>query len=483
MKKMIAFVLASLMLLGCMACGNGKNDMTGTYTLYAMDLDGAVVLTDELFEGENYVTLKSSGSAVICMENDKSSVKWKLTGTKLVLTAADGDMEGSISDGILTLVLDDSNLYFVAEGASTASLHAVSLSAALGIAVDDPSDPASVSFAPTEEQTELQKKWGGWWYGCIDINGSEKGWEWANGMTFDAAMLVELDQDGYGTLTVYDPYGEIALNPGNNNRYIRIECHATDLYLYGDSGVAFDYDINTSDWVVVRNRDNENKLNVGSSYTDDAGNKMGYDFTFLPWGDRWESENYSRFIPHFDEYLAMLDAGKTNPFDDGTGSSAQTPSAPTNNGNSGNSGGKSPLLGDSPAVLDVNGRGIVYIYYPADQFYYNDDYGKLKNDNTGVGILIDPMLGSTNYDELKASYEQNNSKEDDYSLTETTINGFRAMIMTYTDWLGATMRVDIDFGGKHDGYYGISFAVSGDSLKDCDSDLVWAIINSMELVK
>ena len=126
---------------------------------------------------------------------------------------------------------------------------------------------------------------------------------------------------------------------------------------------------------------------------------------------------------------------------------------------------------------------MAFVYYPADQFRYDDTYGKLKNDDTGVGILIDPMLGDTNFDELKKSYEENNSDEDDYSLVETTVGGYKAMILKYSDWLGSTMRVDIDFGGKHGNYYGMSFAVSGDSLEDCDTDLVWAIIESMELAK
>ena len=106
-----------------------------------------------------------------------------------------------------------------------------------------------------------------------------------------------------------------------------------------------------------------------------------------------------------------------------------------------------------------------------------------EGDDTGGGIPIDPMLGAKNLDELKKSYEENNSDEDDYSLTETTVNGCRALILKYSDWLGSTMRVDIDFGGKHGNYDGMSFAVSGDSLEDCDTDLVWAIIESMELAK
>ena len=338
--------------------------------------------------------------------------------------------------------------------------------------------------------TEIQNMWNGWWYGCIDLSDCENSWEWADGMTFDAAMYVALDGEGNGTLELYDVYGDFA--PGANyNRFAVIDCHADTSYLYGDSGTAFGADIDPADWRIVHNLDNANKLNVGSSFADNDGS-MDYDLTFLPWGDRWETETYQRFIPHFNEYLDNLDVGWNDPFGTGMGLQPDTPvqdpdepaatDAPSS-GDSGSSGELSPLLGSNPTRLDVNNRGIVYVYYPADQFRYDSDYGKLKNDDTYVGILIDPMLGASNFEELRSSYETNNSDEDDYSLTETTINGYRAMIMTYSDWLGATMRVDIDFGGNHDGWYGISFAVSGDSLADCNTDLVWAIIQSMEVVK
>ncbi len=493
MKKIIALALAIFMTLALCACGGdggnsgGDDSVLGKYELYAMDYDeNNVVLTDELFDGENYIVLKSGGKAEMCLEDEKSDVKWKLDGKALVLKADDGDMEGTLSKGIITLELDGSNLYFVGESGSKSKLNAKTLDELLHGIVDDPGtdnpvEPGTdeptepVEPQPTETASEVQKLWNGWYYGCLDINGSEGGWEAANGLTFDAAMQVELDADGSGTLTIYDPYGAFALNPEHNNRYVVINCHADTSYLYGDSGTAFDYDINTSDWRVVRNTANQNKLNVGSSYTDAYGNKLGYDFTFLPWGDRWESESYSQFIPHFDDYLDMLDKGMNNPFDDG--SAPETPSTPSTP----SSGGLSPLLGSSPTKLDINDRGIAFVYYPADQFVYDDWYGKLKNEATGVGILMDPMLGSTNFDELKESYKENNSDEDDYSLVETTVNGYKALILKYSDWLGSTMRVDIDFGGNHDGWYGISFAVSGDSLADCDTDLIWAIIESLEV--
>ena len=508
MKKTLALFLALLLALSLCACGGSSAEadpsQLGTYTLYAMDYDEkSIVLADELFDGENYITLGSGGKAEMCLESEKANIKWKADGAKLTFTAADGDMDGSLSDGVLTLQTDDSRLYFVANEAAKSRIKALTLDELLNgvaaeIANDTPDSPApEVPKAdPEPVQTgpsELQQMWNGWYFGCIDLDGCTDNWEFLNGETYDAVMYVELDRDGAGRFAIYDPFGILV---GNEyfNVYVQAECHADTQYLYGDSGTAFNDELNPSDWVFVHNLSVPEKLNVGSKSTESNGATIGYDFQFKPWGDRWEGDNYTQFIPYFGAYIDALEAGLTSPFDESFtgfgiaepaasgGEPAQAPSsdapaAPPS------AGGLSPLLGTSPTKLDINDRGVVSVYYPADQFRYDDSYGKLKNDDTGVGILIDPMLGAKNLDELKKSYEENNSDEDDYSLTETTVNGCRALILKYSDWLGSTMRVDLDFGGNHDGWYGISFAVSGDSLADCDTELVWAIIESMKLEK
>ncbi len=528
MKKAISLALALLFALSLCACGGSKeaDAMQGTYTLYAMDYEKSIVLTDGLFDGESYIKLKSGGAAEMCMEGDVANIKWKADGEKLTFTAADGDMAGSLSGGVLTLEADSAKLYFVADEAAKSKVKAISLDELLsGVAAtargsdapktDEPTPaapetPEAPAAEPTEtpriepapaavtEPTELQQMWNGWYFGCIDMHGCSGEWEYLNGETFDVTMYVELGADGSGRLIIYDPFAALVQNE-TNNLLANAWCHADARYLYADSGLVFGCDIQPVDWVMVHNLMIPEKLNMGSESTNEDGETVGYDFQFKPWGDRWEGDNYTKFIPYFDQYIAALDSGLASPFGDSfpglgianypipgvngaaSGGNTETPAEQPASGGSG--GGNSALLGASPEKLDVNNKGVVYVYYPGDQFVYNDDYGKLKNEQTGVGILIDPMLSDKNFDELKASYEKNNSDEKDYSLVETTVNGYKALILKYSDWLGSTMRVDLDFGGKHGNYYGISFAVSGDSLADCDTELVWAIINSMELAK
>ena len=527
MKKITAVLLALLLMLSLCACGGSKEDQSllGTYPLYAMEYEkGTNVLASELFDGESYITLKSGGSAEFCLEGDVANVKWKADGGKITVIAADGEMSGSIADGLLTLETDGSKLFFTADDAAKSKVKALTLNELLSGAISDigGSDEPAATEAPKEEPrdepkteptptpteapaapaepTEVQQLWNGWYYGCIDLDDCTGQWERLNGETFDATMYIELGADGSGRFMIFDPFGAVVQND-QNNIIANAWCHVDGLYLYSDSGEALGCKVGAGDFIMVHNLTVPEKVNTDFESTNDAGEKVDTDFQFKPWGDRWEGDNYTKFIPYFNDYLNAIDSGLASPFGDSfpgfgianypiagvngaaSGGSSGGNETPAEKPASGGNGGNSALLGANPTKLDINDRGIVYVYYPGDQFTYNADYGKIKNDDTGVGILFDPMLGENNLAELKASYEKNNSDEEDYSLVETTVNGYKAIIMKYSDWLGSTMRVDIDFGGKHDGWYGMSFAVSGDNLADCDTDLVWAIINSMELVK
>lgn len=473
MKKCVSLGLVLVMLLSLCAChrsGSSEN-LYGKYTLYAMDYEDAIILADVLFEGENYIILER-GSAKMCVEGDVSDVKWKLDGTDLTFTAEDGDMYGSILDGIITLEIDGTNMYFAADGASTESLNAITLEELLG-GITDPE--------ATDTPNEIQQMWNGWWYGGIEFWNCDGEYESLNDYMLDVTMLVELGSDNTGTYKIYEIGGYVS-EGYDENCIAEIVCHADNNYLYADSGTCFGSDIYVNDWIFVRNLADENLIQMGSEFNEEGG-RLKFDFSLMPWGNNWETQpHYQEQILNFDIYLECIKDGQIDPY----GNYADTPAEPGGDEpqtSGSTSGGNSELLGSNPVKLDINDRGIVFVYYPGDQFEYNADYGKIRSTSGSVGILFDPMLGETNFDELKASYEKNNSSMDDYSLTETTVNGYKAQIMTYSDWLGSTMRVDVDFGGSHDGYYGMSFCVSANTLEECDTDLIWAIIESFELAK
>ena len=127
MKRITAIALVLIIVLCLVSCAtSGDGSVSGTYKLYALDYDeGHAVLADEFFSGENYVLLKDGGKAEMCLEDDVADATWKMSGDRINVTLDDGDMEGTLKDGILTLVSDGSNLYFVKDGASTEGIKAV----------------------------------------------------------------------------------------------------------------------------------------------------------------------------------------------------------------------------------------------------------------------------------------------------------------------------------------------------------------------
>ena len=153
MKRITAIALVLIMVLCLVSCGSsGDASVNGTYKLYALDYDeGHAVFADEFFSGENYVLLKDGGKAEMCLEDDVADATWKMSGDRITVTLDDGDMEGTLKDGILTLVSDGSNLYFVKDGASTEGIKAVTLDELLHGLVDEPN---------TSEDSELQRKIG-----------------------------------------------------------------------------------------------------------------------------------------------------------------------------------------------------------------------------------------------------------------------------------------------------------------------------------
>ena len=337
---------------------------------------------------------------------------------------------------------------------------------------------------PAETLSAVQQRWNGWWYGGLDINGCTGGWSYMNNATYDAAMYIDVDADGAGTMYMFE-YGQL-VGDDVPNCFAVLECHGDANYLYADSGEAFSDEINPRDWMFVPFTDNPDKIGMGTSFTDEDGDRFGYDLTLMPWGSEWEGEeDYTCFIPGFDEYLYAIYDGQVDPYGNYEIPDSDSGSSGSSGGISGGGdlSGNSALLGSDPEVLDINDRGIVTFRYPGSEFTYDSDYGKLESSTGGASIAFDPCLGASNVAEYESAFRGSDyTSMDDYELYETKIGGCRAIVCRGSDWFSSRMNIVVDFGGSHGGFYGLSITISGDSLDDCDTDLVWAVINSMALV-
>lgn len=134
-------------------------------------------------------------------------------------------------------------------------------------------------------------------------------------------------------------------------------------------------------------------------------------------------------------------------------------------------------------TVDFYNDGRIKISYPSDNWSWNNDYGKLKS-NKGQGILIDPLLGKSNYQEWKTTFTGDKyTGQDGYKFEETTLMGYPALICDTEDWLGASRQVVIDTGDKlaGDGIFGVRFSISADAAKDCWTDEIIAILNTLQL--
>lgn len=141
--------------------------------------------------------------------------------------------------------------------------------------------------------------------------------------------------------------------------------------------------------------------------------------------------------------------------------------------------------GGALSKVDYSDRGNFFVSYPSDIYTYDPDYTKLKRKDGEGGIMMDALLGDTNYEEFRNKFETEFSGNKNYSLEETDINGYKTMVVKYDDSDGGNMVVIVDFNGffGEGSYYGMRFVVSGKTIADCDTDVVWSIIKSFELVK
>ena len=329
--RLFCLLLAVLMLISLTACGKDKTSAdpnllkVGDYTLLykgayiTEDYDGndAVVLTLD------YTNNSKSNASYLFGINDSAMQN----GVELELATIFTDL-----DAYETLL--DDQMKEVAPGAT--------LEICTAFVLDSTTDPVEVTFAQmigtkssklTIDLSTLSREgaktgdalldwWNGEWYGWWTMTESTGIYENLNGFWWDICADIEIEEDKYGTVTLWDedwsrdnPMAHVLARLSEDG----LGEHGT---LYSESGGLFmDAEITSDSWTVDPALAGmfdgyENVLCIGGYY-EVGEDSFTYTIYLRPWGQLWDdiAAEYPDDIHWFydDWYLPLINAGKTMP--------------------------------------------------------------------------------------------------------------------------------------------------------------------------
>ena len=156
----------------------------------------------------------------------------------------------------------------------------------------------------------------GKWYGWMKIDARTDFWKQIDGQVYDAVCSVEMKDDNFGTVTIWDAYSsyeepfakvDVVVNDQGSDPKKGLMCD-------DNSGFFLDgnFDMNNK-WTIDPGQfEWSNYMMIASTYVDGNGQEaMDYVFHFKKWGDDWS--DFSQKPPHYDWYKKLIDAGEPMP--------------------------------------------------------------------------------------------------------------------------------------------------------------------------
>lgn len=494
---MLAMAMMIFLLAGCGKEDDSNNPNLGLYTAFTGSMSGIEIEIDDVYAGGFTIELKAKGKATLNIDGTTGNGKWTLDGDKFSVSGGGVECSGTLKDGVMTLTnvmgsgLDITlvNEAFLKSLSEDYDADETDFEAEIEKDLEDILEDA---LAEDEFDSSYAAKWEGTWFG----------WFWfdeCTGKFIDSAdslsacyLVLEFDDEKTGTFEISNSWYTFG---------------SGDFEIDGDllkvtSGLVFDSDIHTDNWIFVPVPGYEPEITMADEIVDDDGDKLTYSMFLKPWGYNWdEMETSNMYEKIFKPYKEKVAAGQNPPYgfanptydsryegdyNDLINGSAGAADSGSSAGSSKKSDMGYPVEGTvdlsiNTQKLDFKNHGELFFNYPA-KYSYRDDYDKLSRDDDKISVTLNPLLGADGVDEWKESLEKNYKGEySDYKLEETTIHGYKALVCQYDDW-GCVVKVVIDFGKDAipNGYYGIQFDIHGDDWKDCYSDDVWAIIYGFE---
>ena len=314
MKKLAAILLALAMLFTLAACGEKDNDSDpnlGRYEGTTIEAMGVTMNLSDIYEGENYVELKSGGKCVMTLEGDAAEGTWTLNGEDITITIEGIDSTGTLKDG--TLVVDFMEMgmpmTFVKGGASAPKTSTADVSETEEPTIEVPDAPYAW--------------WEGDWYGWWVVNSGTGVYAGEDGSWWDACARIELDADGSGTLILWDDSCEAGQTIANAAVQASADL-TTSGRLVSTDGSFFDCALDGVDaWYIdaapSESMPYSDMICISGVYTDpeNGENTFVYSIYLRPWGESWEDvrADNEELMPYYydDWYLPLIEADAPMP--------------------------------------------------------------------------------------------------------------------------------------------------------------------------
>ncbi len=153
------------------------------------------------------------------------------------------------------------------------------------------------------------------WYGWWTIKGRTDFWKQFDGQMFDVMAEVKMDDDTFGTMTIWD--ADMTYDDPIAKMKILVSDDGTDPVIgsmQSDAGGVFlDGEVDNTTWDTDPGKEGySNYMTIAATYVDDKGvDAMDYVFHLKKWGDDWS--DFSEKPPLYDWYKELIDAGKPMP--------------------------------------------------------------------------------------------------------------------------------------------------------------------------
>ncbi len=152
MKKMIAMLLAVVMVLSLCACGGGKEydeALLGVYTCYEIEAIGYAMSPDEVWSDTCTFELKQGGKGSIHIDGEDASLKYDIVGESIEVKVEGETATGSLVDGIIEIELMGLTMRLAQEGVTPPTGSDVSEGEVENTEPEtDPAEPTAAAVEP-----------------------------------------------------------------------------------------------------------------------------------------------------------------------------------------------------------------------------------------------------------------------------------------------------------------------------------------------